>query len=239
MPDSQNINIALNQLTEKFKATVSVDCVIFGYDEYELKVLLIECNMEPFIGRYSLLGDLLKPDEDIDDAPKRILLERTGMNDVFLEQVHAFGQLARHPIGRVITVAYYSLVQIDQVVVRDVDQKNLCWVNIKDAVNLAFDHDLILKYCLSRLRQRLRERPIGFKLLPKKFTLKQLQGLYEVILDIELDKRNFRRKLKSLHLLKDLGENQENVAHRPARLYKFDFKSYNEILIKEGLNFEV
>lgn len=237
MPQTQNINIALKEIIEDYKTAVSVDCVIFGYDEEELKVLLIECNMEPYIGKWSLLGDLVLPQENIEDATKRVLKYRTGMENVYVEQVRSFGSVNRHPLGRVITVAYYSLVDINEVSITDVDKKNLNWVSMSEAKNLAFDHDDILAYCLERLRERLRARPVGFNLLPKKFTLKQLQSLYEVILNIELDKRNFRRKLKSMDILMDLDEMQENVAHRPARLYSFDFKSYHQRKREKGLDF--
>jgi 8-oxo-dGTP diphosphatase len=124
MPHTQNINIALKEIIDDYKTAVSVDCVIFGYDENDLKVLLIESDMEPYIGKYSLLGDLVLPHEDLEEATLRVLKVRTGINDVYMEQVRSFGQVKRHPLGRVITVAFYSLVEINNVTVRDIDELN-------------------------------------------------------------------------------------------------------------------
>jgi len=237
--DKQNINISLTEIAADFKAAISVDCVIFGYDEFDLKVLVIESDMGEYQGQFSLLGDLVHIDENLEDAAKRVLKRRTGLADLYMEQVQSFGKVGRHPLGRVITVAYYSLVEIEKYHLQDAEKIGLSWKSIKDLSNLAFDHDMVLQCCVERLKQRLREKPIGFNLLPKKFTLMQLQRLYEVVLDIELDKRNFRRKLKSLDILIDIGELQTAVAHRPARLYKFDSEKYEQNISKDPLHFEL
>ncbi len=235
----ENINISLSSINEEYKCAMSVDCVIFGYDaEEELKVLLLACNMTPYDGLWSLLGDLIQPNEDLDHAPKRIFKERAGLENVYYEQVKTFGDISRHPLGRVISTAYYSLVQISSIPISSHLKDRVRWKSISEVGQLAFDHNQILDESLQRLRQRLREAPIGFDLLPDKFTLAQLQTLYEVVLDIELDKRNFRRKLKSLDILEDVGEYQKEVHHRPARLFRFNKARYREQR-QRGLKFEL
>ncbi|HWR32047.1 MAG TPA: NUDIX domain-containing protein, partial [Chitinophagaceae bacterium] len=177
-----------------FNIAISVDCVIFCYDQKQLKVLLIKSDLEEFEGLYSLLGDLIKPDEDLETASYRILKERTGMDDVFLEQVQAFGGLNRHPSGRVITIAYYSLIDIKHQKLQ-LSHNELHWHPVNEIKKLAFDHKLILETCLIRLQQQIMDYPIVFNLLPEKFSLRQLQELYEAILGINLDRRNFRKKV--------------------------------------------
>ncbi|WP_235298320.1 NUDIX hydrolase [Portibacter marinus] len=238
MESTSRIVQALGPLDEEVKLRCTVDCVIFGYDQEDLKVLTIECNMEPFRGMPSLLGDFVAQDEDADSAAKRILKYCTGNDEIYLEEVKCFSKPDRHPFGRVITIAYYSLVSIPQTILTDAAGKHLNWRSVDEITCMAFDHKEILDTCLKQLRHSLREKPIGFNLLPKKFSLKQLQTLYEVVLDIELDKRNFRRKLRSLNILIDLEEQQREVNHRPAKLYKFDDKSF-EKKRSNGLKFEI
>lgn len=202
-----------------FKIAISVDCVIFGYENKELKVLLIKSDLEEFEGLYSLLGDLIRPDEDLDAASYRILKERTSMDDVYLEQVHSFGSIDRHPSGRVITISYYSLIDIKHHKLQ-LSHNELHWHSIKDVKQLAFDHKIILDTCLQRLREQVIEQPIVFNLLPERFSLRQLQELYEAILGIDLDRRNFRKKIALKNWLVDLEEMEDNVPHRPGKLYK-------------------
>src|SRR4029078_8807735 len=174
-----------------FNIAISVDCVIFGYDKKELKVLLIKSDLEEFYGLWSLLGDLVRPNEDLEAASYRILKERTGLDDVYLEQVYTFGSLNRHPSGRVITVAYYSLVDINHHQLK-LTHNELHWHKLGDLKHLAFDHKTILNTCLQRIHEQVLEKPIIFNLLPEKFSLRELQELYQAILDINLDRRNFR-----------------------------------------------
>ena len=235
---NENINTWLSQIHTEYKTAISVDCVIFGYNEDGLKVLTMKSDMPPFEGQYSLVGDLVHASETLDDAATRILFKRTGLDDVHMEQVQAFSSLDRHPLARVITVAYYSLVQLTHQLETAAQQHDMEWTDLASLTELAFDHKLIMDTCLQKLRVHLRERPIGFSLLPKKFSLKQLQNLYEVVLGIELDKRNFRRKLRNLDLLVDLKERQSEVNHRPAKLYKFDNSKY-EGKKKHGFNFDL
>lgn len=235
----QNINTWLNQIQTDFKAAVSVDCVIFGYDNDALKVLVSRCDMPPYEHELSLLGDLVHPNETTDEAARRVLLSKTGFTDVFLEQVQVFSDIKRHPLGRVITVAYYSLIKIDENHLAHIETSGLCeWKNVDTLPTMAFDHYNIMHTCLNKLKVQLREQPIGFNLLPVKFSLLQLQRLYEVILNVQLDKRNFRRKLKSLGILKELDEIESSVSHRPARLYTFDKKVYEKKKIT-GFDFEL
>ena len=204
---------------EYFNIAVSVDCVIFAYDEKSLKVLLIQSDLEEFAGMRSLLGDLVRPDEDLNEAPYRVLRERTGLDDVYLEQVHTFGNVVRHPSGRVITTAYFSLIDKKNNLLRLTDN-GLSWHNVVQVSELAFDHKLILDTCLQRLREKVLEQPIVFNLLPEKFSLRDLQDLYEAILGVELDRRNFRKRIVLKDWLVDLNEMEEDVPHRPGKLYK-------------------
>lgn len=203
-----------------FKIALSVDCVIFGYSEKALKVLLIKSDLEEFAGLWSLLGDLVKLDEDLEAAPYRVLHERTGLKDVFLEQVQTFGRVDRHPSGRVITTAYYSLIDINHSRLQLSDNE-LHWHDMADIENLAFDHKLILATCLNRLREQVMEQPVVFHLLPEKFSLRELQDLYEAILGVTLDRRNFRKRITLKNWLVDLDEMEMDVPHRPGKLYKF------------------
>ena len=208
-----------------FNIAISVDCVIFCYDNKELKVLLIKSDLAEFSGLYSLLGDLVRPDEDLDSASYRILQERTGMEDVYLEQVHTFGSIDRHPSGRVITTAYYSLIDAKHQKLR-LNHNDLHWHPIKSIKKLAFDHKVIVDTCRNRLKEQVMEHPVIFNLLPEKFSLRELQELYQAILDIDLDRRNFRKKIAIKDWLVDLNEMEQDVPHRPGKLYtlKPEFK---------------
>ncbi|GAB3015405.1 NUDIX domain-containing protein [Niabella terrae] len=205
---------------EYFKIAVSVDCVIFGYEEKELKVLLIQSDLKEFSGLYSLLGDLVRPDEDLDGASYRILKERTHLDDVFLQQVHTFGAVDRHPSGRVVSTAYYSLVNINSHKL-NIDTNDLHWHSVKHIRQLAFDHKKILDTCLAQLQEQAMEYPVVKNLLPEKFSLRALQEVYEAILDTPLDRRNFRKKIALKNWLMELDELEDDVNHRPGKLHKF------------------
>jgi 8-oxo-dGTP diphosphatase len=224
------------------KSAFTVDNIIFGFDNGRLKVLLIKRGEPPYENQWALPGNFVYPNEDLDAAAVRVLYELTSLKDVYLEQVRTFGEVNRHPMGRVITVAYYSLVKIKGYNLQGTSplSQKAEWVHITEAKNLAFDHDQILDACFRRLKRRVRTRPVGFELLPRKFTLTELQHLYEAILqpNKKIDKRNFRKKILSMRILVDLKEAQEGVAHRPAKLYKFDKKKYEKFLA-EGYNFEI
>ncbi len=209
------------------RVALSVDCVIFGFDENKLKVLLIRSDLKKYQSKWSLLGDLVKPEEDLDDSAYRILKQRTGLNDLYLEQVHTFGEVERHPGGRVVTVAYCSLINIQHHRLKTLENE-LHWHDVESVSDLAFDHKKIFDACYLWLQKRVQEHPLGLSLLPNKFSLRELQNLYEAILNIKLDRRNFRKKFFAMDFLVDMGEDEQNVPHRPGRLYKFDYDKYEK-----------
>jgi 8-oxo-dGTP diphosphatase len=209
------------------RVALSVDCVIFGFDENKLKVLLIRSDLKKFQSKWSLLGDLVKPNENLDAAAYHILKQRTGINDVYLEQVHTFGEVDRHPAGRVVTVAYCSLINIQHHRLK-IHDNELHWHEIENVIDLAFDHQKIFEQCYLWLQKRVQEHPLGLSLLPNKFSLRELQNLYESILNLKLDRRNFRKKFFAMDFLVDVGEEEQNVPHRPGRLYKFDYDKYEK-----------
>ena len=221
------------------RPALTVDCVVFGLDDEDLKVLLIERDLPPFEGHWALPGGFVRVDESLDDAALRELGEETGLKKVFLEQLYTVGDLDRDPRERVVTVTYYALVRLSSHKVKAAtDARQALWFAIDDVPKLAFDHQKIMTMAHERLRGKVRYQPIGFELLPQKFTLRQLQHLYEVILDRELDKRNFRKKILGMEILEELDELETDVAHRAARLYRFDKKAYRQ-LTKQGFNFEI
>jgi len=190
-------------------------------------VLLIRSDLQKFESKWTLLGDLVKPNEDLDAAANHILKQRTGLSDVYLEQVHTFGDVKRHPAGRVVTVAYCSLINIQHHQLKILDNE-LHWHEIEHVTDLGFDHQKILNSCYGWLQKRVQEHPLGLSLLPSKFSLRELQNLYEAILNIKLDRRNFRKKFFSMDFLVDIGEEEQNVRHRPGRLYKFNYEKYEK-----------
>lgn len=224
---------------EYARPALTVDCVVFGFDEEDLKVLLIQRDLEPFAGKWALPGGFVQVDETLETAARRELQEETGMSDIYLEQLYTFGAVDRDPRERVVSVAYYALVNLyDHKVQAATDAREALWFPVDDTPALAFDHAHILQVAHERLRGKVRYQPIGFELLPEKFTLSQLQHLYETILDKPLDKRNFRKKILSMDLLVELDEVQTDVAHRAARLYQFDEEKYRRLMEQE-FNFEV
>jgi 8-oxo-dGTP diphosphatase len=220
------------------RPSVAVDCVIFGLDKTDLKILLIQRGGEPFKDAWALPGGFVDMDESLEAAALRELEEETGVKDVFFEQLFTFGNPGRDPRGRVISVAYYALVNLDEHPVQAAsDAKNAAWFPLNNLPELAFDHDKILQIAMERLESKVRYQPLGFELLPEKFTLGQLQELYEKILGTTLNKRNFRTKILKMNILKEMGK-QEEVSHRPATLYAFDDEAYQR-LTKEGFIFEI
>ncbi len=216
-----------HEVEDSNRIALSVDCVIFGFDENKLKVLLIRSDLKKYLSKWSLLGDLVRPNEDLDAAAYRILKQRTGMADVYLEQVHTFGTVSRHPAGRVVTTAYCSLINIQHHQLKILDNE-LHWHDVKTITDMAFDHQQIFETCYKRLQKRIQEHPLGFNLLPKKFSLRELQNLYEAILDIKMDRRNFRKKFFTMDFLIDTGEMEADVTHRPGKLYKFNYEKYEK-----------
>ncbi len=226
----------MENLPLNFDSVFTVDCIIFGFDEGELKILLIERNEEPFKGWFALPGYFVENTEAIETAAKRILYESTGLKDIYMEQFYTFGALGRHPQGRVITVAYYAMIRLNgQKDLHPITNfaKQAVWMNVKDIPELAFDHSRIFRKGFEKIRNKISYQPIAFELLPEKFTLTQLQNVYEVILNKKLDKRNFRKKMLSYDILRELDEKQKGVSYRAAKLYKFDKRKYAKNFHKE------
>lgn len=216
----KNINTHKIEIDGHLRIALSIDCVIFGFDGHELKVLLIRSDLDEYRNKWTLLGDLIRPDEDPDKAAYRVLSERTGLKDVYLEQVHTFGNPRRHPAGRVVTIAYYSLINIKNCKLTK-DAHEIHWRGVADIRQLAFDHRQIFDTCFRRLQEAVVDRHVGFNLLPPAFSLRHLQSVYEAILGRKLDRRNFRKKILALDILEDLNQVETEVAHRPGRLYRF------------------
>lgn len=221
------------------RPALTVDCVVFGLDDEDIKILLIQRGLPPFGGQWALPGGFVHLDETLDEAAQRELGEETGIENIFLEQFYTFGGLDRDPRERVVSVAYYGLVNLwDHHIQSTTDARDAAWFPFRQIPKLPFDHDHIVAMAGDRLQGKVRREPIGFELLPKKFTLTQLQKLYEKILGQPLDKRNFRKKILKMQLLIELDETQNNVSHRAARLYQFDPQKY-ETLKQQGFNFEI
>jgi 8-oxo-dGTP diphosphatase len=229
----------ISAMSENIIEPLSVDCVIFGFEDAKLEVLLIKRSIEPCFGMWALPGGFIRYDEHIDQASARILEERTGVKGLFMEQLGAFGDVARFPLRRVITVVYYALVKPGQYIINaGPDASDARWFDVKFIPELPFDHAKIISHSLARLRRQIKYKPIGFNLLPDKFPLLALQELYEAIYGVAFDKPNFRRKIMKMNLLIPLEEKQTGVAHRSARYYKFDKNRYDS-LTEKGFIFEM
>lgn len=218
--------------------SITIDCCIFSFEEGKLEVLLVKHAEGISKGKWGLPGGWIRKDEDIDIAAERLLRELTGLGNIYLEQVKTFGKPERFPLGRVITIGYFALIKREDFKLRaGFTASEVKWFKLKEIPNLIYDHNEILQASLEHLRGKVRRAPVGFNLLPKKFTLLQLMQLYGEILDIEMDKSNFRRKFLKMKLLQDAGAKQTGVSHRAAKLYRFDEEIYQS-LTKKGFNFE-
>lgn len=212
------------------RPATTTDCVVFGLDEDDVKVLLIKRGLAPFKGKWALPGGFIQPGEDPDQCARRELAEETGLTDVYLEQLYTFGHPKRDPREHVVTIAYYALVNlIAHPPTADTDAIDAAWFPFDEIPRLAFDHVDILDVARQRLRAKLRYSPVAFELLPEKFTLPEAQNLFERVLDTTLDKRNFRKKLLKLGILIETDEVQQDSARRAARLYQFDRSAYNDL----------
>lgn len=226
------------------RPALTVDIVVFALGtseagELDLQVMLIERDLPPFEGEWALPGGFVRVDETLDEAARRELQEETGLSEIYLEQLYTFGALDRDPRERVVSVAHYALVNPTwHKVEASTDARRAEWFSVTDLPPLAFDHAEILRTAHERLKGKVRYQPIGFELLPPRFTLRQLQEMYEVILGRELDKRNFRKKVLATGILKETTAVEQGVAHRAAKLYRFDKRKY-DLMVKRGIDFEV
>ena len=207
---------------------VSVDCIIFGFNEDGLSLLLLKRNFEPAKGEWSLMGGFIQQNESADEAAKRILAELTGLQDVYMEQVYTFGEIHRDPGERVISIAYYALININEYDRELVQQHNAFWVNINELPDLIFDHNEMVEKARAIMKQKASRAPIGFNLLPELFTLTQLQSLYEAIYGEPMDKRNFRKRIAEMGFIEKTDKIDKTGSRRGASLYKFNDKAYQK-----------
>ncbi|MEL0455858.1 NUDIX domain-containing protein [Flavobacteriaceae bacterium SZ-1-7] len=210
------------------KVFLAVDCIIFGFDDEDLKVLLIQRDFEPEKGKWSLMGGFLKQNETLDDAAERILHRLTGMHDIYMEQLYAFSEVNRDPVARTVSTSYYAIINIEKHNEELIENFNAKWFSLSEVPKLIFDHDEMLDKAIKRLRRRTSINPIGFELLPEKFTMRQLQKLYEAILDKKLDKRNFINKIRSMDILIKLDEKDMTSSTKGSYLHMFDQEKYIE-----------
>ena len=210
------------------KFYVSVDCIIFGFDQGELKLLLLKRNFEPAMGKWSLMGGFVQENESVDNAAKRVLRELTGLEDVYMEQVGTFGDIKRDPGERVISVAYYALVNVNEYDRDLVQQHNAYWIKIEELPPLIFDHPEMIAKARELMKHQASDNPITFNLLPELFTLTQLQTLYEAIYGEQMDKRNFRKRIATMDCIEKTDLIDKSGSKRGASLYKFNDKAYKK-----------
>ena len=207
---------------------VSVDCIIFGFDKGSLKLLLLKRNFEPAMGSWSLMGGFVQKGESVDNAAKRVLMELTGLENVYMEQVGTFGEVGRDPGERVISVAYYALININEYDRVSVQQHNAYWTEIDKVPPLVFDHQRMVELARTMLQKKASSEPIGFNPLPELFTLSQLQSLYEAIYGEVLDKRNFRKKVADMNYIEKTDKIDKTGSKRGAALYQFNKTAYRK-----------
>ena len=228
----------LGTYSKEDKILLAVDCIIFGFDKEELKILLVQRDFEPEKGKWSLIGGFLKKEENLDEAAIRVLHHLTGLNEIYMEQLYTFSKVDRDPADRTLSVAYYALIDIKNHDGNIIKPETSKWFSLKDAPKLIFDHNRMVERGLARLRRRALSKPIGFELLPTKFTMRQLQKLYEAILDKKLDKRNFINKFNSLDILIKLDEKDMSSSKKGAYLFQFDEEKYKS-KVEDGFSFKV
>jgi len=217
---------------------VAVDCIIFGFDQGELKLLLHKRRIEPFKGQWSLFGGFVQGNEGLDEAANRVLFELTGLDNIYMEQLQSYGEVERDPAARVISVAYYALIPAKKYSDATANDYGAAWVSLNDSPTLIMDHNQMVKKGLRRLKRRASTQPLGFELLPREFTMPQLQALYEAIYQSSLDKRNFRKKILSMDVMIKLDEKDMSGSRKGAYLYRFDQKKYRK-LVDGGDNFTI
>lgn len=220
------------------KMYVATDCIIFGFDQGNLKLLLFKRRVKPLEGEWSLIGSFVKLEEDVSAAAERVLEEITGLKNVFMEQLKVYGAADRDPGYRCVSVGQYALIRLNEYDKELVKEHGAAWYDVKELPPLVLDHGQMVHDALEKLKHKARYQPLGFELLPEKFTIPQLQSVYEAIFQKELDSRNFRKKVLSHNVLVKLDEKDKLSSKRGAYLYKFDHKRYKN-LIKKGYDFQV
>ncbi|MGJ5640680.1 NUDIX hydrolase [Formosa sp. S-31] len=228
----------LNNYNSEDKVLLAVDCIIFGFDGEDLKILLIKRNFEPERGKWSLIGGFLKREETLHDAASRILNYLTGLDHIYMEQFYSFSEVNRDPGERTVSVSYYALINIEDHNEQLNKEFSAEWFSVSEMPNLIFDHNQMVDMAIKRLRYRASTKPIGFELLPEKFTMKQLQKLYESILNTKLDKRNFISKINGLDILIRLDEKETESSKRGSYLHTFDKEKYSK-KTNEGFVFKI
>ena len=214
------------------KFYLALDCIIFGFDKGELKLLLIKRNISPMKGKWSLMGGFMDIGETLDDAAKRVLFQLTGLTKIYMEQLKVFSELNREPDERVISVTYYALIRSSDYNKINAEKHNASWQSVSEVPELVFDHNQMVNEALEKLKRKSRSQPIGLELLPHKFSLPQLQQLYEAIFQQKLDKRNFRKKMLSTDLFKREVASDQQIGRKGTFIYSFDKKKYNELIAK-------
>lgn len=220
------------------KILVAVDCIIFGFDSKNLKLLLFRRKVDPLKGHWSLVGAFMKNDLSIDDGAKQILLEGTGLNDIYMEQLKTYGDVERDPGERVISIAYYSLIGLNDFNMQHVEQYDAKWFNIDEIPELIFDHRQMVEDAILELRHKARHQPLGFELLPEYFTIPDVQTLYECIYQRKLDSRNFRKKILFLGILNKTDRKDKTRSKKGAFLYSFNKEKFQE-LKRNGYDFVI
>ena len=215
---------------------LAIDCIIFGFDGEDLKALFVKRKLEPQLGNWSLMGGFVAATESVDAAAERVLYELTGLSNVYMEQLHCYGELERDTHSRVVSVAYFALIKIADYNNEVLKEHNASWISLKELPELIFDHSQMVGDAKERLRQKVANHPIGFELLPEKFTLRQLQTLYEAIYETVLDKRNFSRKIFALDIIRNTGEKERSTSRKGSFYFVFEEEKYKQ-LEKDGLKF--
>lgn len=227
-----------NYYATQDKILIATDCIIFGFDNQSIKLLVFKRRVAPFEGEWSLIGSFVKNNESVNNAAKRVLTEITGLENVFMKQLKVYGGVDRDPGARCITVGQYALIRIEDQDIELVEKHGAVWYDLDKMPDLVLDHNQLVEDALKQLRLKASYQPIGFELLPEKFTIPSLQSLYEAIYQKKFDDRNFRKKILALDVLTKLEEKDKSTSKKGAFLYKFNRKKYDK-LVEKGINFKL
>src|SRR5690606_13579635 len=228
----------IDYYAHKDKMYVAIDCIVFGFDSGELRLLVFKKILEPYKGKWSLLGSIIDLDEDIEDATSRTIKDFTGLDNIFFEQSRAYGKADRDEGYRFVSIVHYSLIRLDDYDKKFVEKHGAFWFRIQDLPDLVLDHNKMLEDALTLLRRKARHQPIGFELLPEKFTLHQLQGLYEAIYQRDINSEEFIKKILSIEGLLELVDEKGKKPSGSGSLYQFDYDNYQKLL-RSGFNLEI